>query len=178
MRIPKAMELLTFGIIIIELVIPFFLFIPHNNKIFRASFIIIITALQIGIGLTMQVGYFYIVSIVAMIGIWPYELVAPIRKIALKLPDLWNKSKLPFKASNNNTGFERHGIVVKNGVVLFIIAFCLLWNIGNVTQLPQSIKNVIRPMGIATRLSQNWGMFAPVVFKDDGWFIYKRYAKD
>jgi hypothetical protein len=35
--------------------------------------------------------------------------------------------------------------------------------------LAKKLKSIAYPIGI----NQNWGMFAPDVFKDDGWFIYE-----
>jgi hypothetical protein len=46
----------------------------------------------------------------------------------------------------------------------------LLWNIGNL-KLPVPLLDKARWVGHLFRVDQYWGMFAPSVFKDDGWFV-------
>jgi hypothetical protein len=55
-------------------------------------------------------------------------------------------------------------------VITFFIGYTLLWNIGNL-RLRVPLLEKVRWVGHFFRVDQYWGMFAPSVFKDDGWFV-------
>jgi uncharacterized membrane protein YphA (DoxX/SURF4 family) len=169
---PKLLQFLTFGTIYLELFAPLLLLIPYKPRFFKSVFVIGLTLLHIGIGLTMQVGYFFIISIVAMVGIWPMTFVRPFERLANRLAHsnavkilAWIKNSRPtdtIKLSRFN-----------RSVIVSAIALSLVWNIGNISFMPQYIKKTVIPVAKATGLTQNWGMFAPTVYKADGWYVYE-----
>jgi hypothetical protein len=56
-------------------------------------------------------------------------------------------------------------------VVVFFALYVLNWNLFTVSQ-PNLISAAGTGIAYVTRVDQNWGMFSPRVFKDDGWFIF------
>jgi hypothetical protein len=179
------LKILTFCTIYVELLVPFFLLIPWKNSLFRKLYFFLFLGLHLGIGLTLQVGYFFLISIVCMMAILPGTLAQRI----MNLPEKLGSSRLSSFLLNlkpPSLGFEIQGALpgikvnkaLKNGIVVFAIGFSLLWNMGNILSMPTAIGQVVKPIGALTRLSQNWGMFAPTVFKADGWYIYKARMSD
>ena len=166
---PKVLQALTFGTIYLELIAPILLLIPFKPKLFKTLFVIGLTSLHLGIGLTMQVGYFFIISIAAMVGLWPRAFIRPFEQFF----DWLEERRLPqldsLKINLRQYRFPRLGI----GIGMMAIIVSLIWNIGNVAKIPGSVRDVVRPIGLSSGLSQNWGMFAPTVFKADGWYVYE-----
>jgi hypothetical protein len=60
---------------------------------------------------------------------------------------------------------------IRTGILIFLLIFVFDWNFSNLTFIKSKLSDGLRPIGYALRLDQNWGMFAPGVFKDDGWYI-------
>ncbi len=170
---PELLKFLTFGTIYLELIAPLLLLIPFRTNIFRGLFIVSLTALHVGIGLTMQVGYFHIISIVAMIGLWPDRFITPFEKLAHRVGQLrlWDSLRAFTNPPINKTSYTLSSVAKKVAITAIFIS--LIWNIGNVATIPSPIRNVVKPIGLVSGLSQNWGMFAPTVFKGDGWFVYE-----
>lgn len=172
---PSLLKFLTFSTIYLELIAPFLLLIPAKNSLFRMLYIVSLTTLHIGIGLTMQVGYFFIISIVAMIGIWPDRFLVPFQKIAN-----WFATTLPLDSLKqwvtSNVATPNSSIVFRKSLkpmAIIGILVSLVWNIGNISKIPDPVRTTVKPMGKLFGLSQNWGMFAPTVYKADGWFVYE-----
>lgn len=158
---------LTFSAIFIELAAPFCLLIPYKTNFFRSIFLVLIFGLQLGISLTLQVGYFYLISMAAMLALLPTGLLD-------KIELLVNQIYIPKKDLDKEVVFSNFYSCKRiQGVAIFAILFSLVWNAGNLKSFPPQIKKIIKPIGTITRLSQNWGMFAPTVYKADGWFVYK-----
>jgi hypothetical protein len=62
---------------------------------------------------------------------------------------------------------------VQTAVLIFLIVFVFDWNFSNLSFVKSKLSDNLRFIGYGLRLNQNWGMFAPNVFKDDGWYIFK-----
>jgi hypothetical protein len=61
----------------------------------------------------------------------------------------------------------------RTACLIFLTAFVFDWNFSNLSFINSKLSDNLRFIGYSLRLDQNWGMFAPGVFKDDGWFIYE-----
>ncbi|MBS1647017.1 MAG: HTTM domain-containing protein [Bacteroidetes bacterium] len=66
---------LSFGVRWAEILIPVLLFIPLQNGLFRFLFILFAGLLQIAFALTLYVGLFYAIALIALIGLLPKELM-------------------------------------------------------------------------------------------------------
>ena len=55
-------------------------------------------------------------------------------------------------------------------LMLFFLAYTFLWNVETLGR-PVPVLRHLHWVGNFLRIDQHWGMFAPAVFKDDGWFV-------
>ena len=55
--------------------------------------------------------------------------------------------------------------------LLFILGFSFYLNIFQFISYQIDFLEKSRPLSNLIRIDQRWGMFAPIVFRDDGWFI-------
>lgn len=175
---PELLKWLTFSVYYMELLIPFFLFLPGWNSLFRKIAIVVLVLFHIGIAATLFVGLFFLIGIVSMSGLFPggwmdriEEKVSKGKNGAVRFMHIpynhifintWSKikSRLPC--------FFKIG---KESALVLVLIFIISWNLKLSTVLSFNIPEQVRGMGRMLGLVQNWGMFAPSVFKDDGWYI-------
>jgi hypothetical protein len=67
---------------------------------------------------------------------------------------------------------------VRTAVLVFLIFFVFDWNFSNLSFIHSKLSDKLRFIGYGLRLDQNWGMFSPGVFKDDGWFVLEGETYD
>jgi hypothetical protein len=175
------LRLLTALVYYIELLIPFLLFIPFYNSWFRMASIIIIIIMQINIYLTMNVGLFSITSIVAMIALTPTYFMNILGKKFHNVIHKWktdvNRFMLRFANPTVNETIPPPGSnFIADIFVLFCLLYVLGWNIN--TTGKQVIPDNQIWIGHFLRIHQHWSMFAPAVYKDDGWFILSGTTSD
>jgi len=60
---------------------------------------------------------------------------------------------------------------VREAFVSAILLYCIWWNFTGANFLVPPMPAGSRWIGDLLRVDQHWGMFAPVVFKDDGWYV-------
>ncbi len=166
---PGVMKVLTFLTFYIELLAPVCIMIPFVSKKIRVLGIVSVVFLFIGIASTLYVGLFYIIGIVALVGMLPSSIMD---WVELKL----FKSKTQFIISiedlHKPSVFIKTAHLIKNYFITAVIIFCLMMNLGSVKSFPYALDPAIVSYGKMLRLEQNWGMFAPYILKDDGWFVY------
>lgn len=154
---PAITTLLTRIVYIAELlVLPIFLF-PYFRERVRSITFIVLVLFSTGIMSLM------------MIGLFPLCILAC---SALFIPtSLWQKFK-PAKTITPYTTRNKPAIAWgKMFGMLFLFVITCWWNIadvrGSILRFPQSFRKPVYMLG----LNQTWGMFAPTVFKEDGWLI-------
>ena len=140
------------------------------------AFFILIVSFHLGISLTLFVGLFYLISIVTLLG--------------LLSPNMMDKFDAKFHLNKNRLQENSHTLflqklrenyyykVLLNCTLFFFIALCIIWNLSTVANSGLGVSNTFFPVGYALRLNQNWGMFAPTVLKDDGWYVMEAWAKN
>jgi hypothetical protein len=177
----ELLRVLTAVVYYIELIIPFILFIPFYNAWFRMGSILIIVVMQINIYMTMNVGLFSVTSIVAMIGLIPTYFM-----------NSWAK-KFSYSIHRWRTGVNRFMLRFANPTVnesippprtnffaevfvFFAIVYALGWNLNTIGK--KVIPDNMVWIGNFFRLHQYWSMFAPAVYKEDGWFIFLGTTSD
>lgn len=183
----KGLTAVTFYI---ELLLPFVLLLPFCVKGFRVVFLVILSLLHLGIAASINVGLFPLVCIIAMLGLIPANFYVFLKKTAQKTP-IYQRFRSSVEYIRHNfmgifphftppekelTAF--HGAPsktisvkksLKSVLMVFFICYMLLWNIRTLkVEIPEFGINWI---GHFLRIDQYWSMFAPAVFKDDGWFI-------
>jgi uncharacterized membrane protein YphA (DoxX/SURF4 family) len=173
---PEALKMMTASVYYVELVLPFLLLMPFFNSWLRIAIILSITGLQTGIYLTMNVGLFSVTSVVIMLGLIPTSTFEWMEKIyARKLGSLKNKINLLRLqySSLNQSKIRLHPFPHAISEVLVAISLLLVLDFNL-----HSVGRKILPdntfwIGELLKLNQHWGMFAPSVYKNDGWFIFE-----
>lgn len=173
-QFPMLMKALTYVVFYIELLAPILLILPFVTSKVRLAGIISYVCLFIGIASTVYVGLFYIIGITSLIGLLPSSIIDWFEKRFYKSTTQYEETEqIP------NTSFIVAVIQIsRNYFIVFVAIFCLMMNLGSVKKFPYALDPVIVDYGKAFRLEQNWGMFAPFILKDDGWFVYSALRKD
>jgi hypothetical protein len=175
---------LTYAAFYMEMFILPFCMIPLYNRTIRIIAVFILVSFHIGIIFTIFVGLFPLISISSFIvltpGDWWGKLAARIKRIGIIRPVLaWCISAIrrrrSFAHTQQNMPALASKYTLRKKVDFVVVSFCLvlvtLWNFTNVRQLNLQLPSSIQTIAILLRLDQGWAMFAPKVFKYDGWFI-------
>ncbi len=166
-----VLKFLTFTVYYIELLVPLLFFVPFYSFFFRSIAILMLIFLHMGIALTLFVGLFFIIGIVSLIGLFPSQWL---NKAEKKLA--WVRKKY-YPVANDVAEIatiEKEPIrIFRQLILLPVIIYILLWNWQTTSFSNFKIEGDIRGVGQLIGVNQNWGMFAPSVFKDDGWYVYE-----
>lgn len=183
---PNLLKSMTLMVFYIEMLLPFLLFSPWFTKPLRILAITVLMLLHIGISSTLFVGLFFIIGMVTLFGLFPSSWMDRIDKkfkaIVLRL-DFYLKNVRSLLLLNQNPAFITNLSVKKNNLIkesllLFCIVYSLLWNFQTTHYNNFKIPAAMSWVGNLFRLDQCWGMFAPSVFKDDGWYILEGITAD
>lgn len=180
---PSLLKVISIGVFYLEVIAPLLFFIPFNNKVFRSIGIILLILLHIGISVTLFVGLFFLIGISTLIGLLPSELIEwKMKRVpsVVKNTPIFNYMKLvvPTFVSLRNFGTKFlmrcsnfYTQTLLTFFLTFIICICFVWNLGNVRGTNIGVSEPFHRMIYALGMHQDWGMFAPSVLKDDGWFV-------
>jgi hypothetical protein len=180
---------MTFGAYFTELLLPFVLFLPVGVRWWRLVFIGVLVVFHLTISVTLFVGLFYLINLASIVGLlppvaldWLTKKLAPqaARVQRLRLPAWQLPWRLERTVQPTPTAREalRQAREVFVGVVLFYICW---WNLDDVAVVRPTgglMSENMRWFGYLFRVDQHWGMFAPTVFKDDGWYILEGTTAD
>ena len=185
---PGLLKFLTHLAYYTELIAPFLLFIPVFNPFFRTAGIIAVICLHLGFSVFLFVGLFYLIGIVTAIGLLPPTVMNKLeRRFAFLIRVVKKRVTVFFSGKNSASLFDRFSQFTKqnfyfgllsNCVLLFFIAYCLLWNIGGVPGSGLRVSDNFRWLGKALRFEQCWNMFSPAVLKEDGWYVLEGITND
>lgn len=179
---------LTAFVYYLELYVTVLFVSPFWNWITRAVGVILIIGLHLGIGTTLDVGVFPWIAICGVLILMPTEAIDfALRKINKnkriqnliskidfeKLKKFQPKEKV-YKENRIYKKYPNFFIVIET-VFISLFAFSVtfsayIWNTGNngsKVVLPEPVKQVF----LFTRMDQQWSMFAPFPFTDDGWYV-------
>lgn len=157
LQFPTLLKVLTHVVFYFEILIPILFFIPFKNQRMRAIGIISIVLFQIGIASTLFVGLFYLINLCALIPLLPTQFFT-----YFKIKQVEETEVLPYSQTYNYW-------------VIGILAYVLVWNTTYIPQFRYGLAQKFRTVAYTIGINQSWGMFAPAVFKDDGWFIYEAH---
>ena len=183
---PELLRGLTFATYYTELLLPFALFLPVGVAGWRLLVVGVLFGFHLGIGLTLYVGLFFLINMASVLGLLPSVAldwlarrgatpVARMRRWRPRLPT-W---QLPWRLRLERTrepsvGSQRLVCAVRETGVAVVLAYVCWWNLDDVAVLRPAgrlMASPVRWFGYLFRVDQHWGMFAPTVFKDDGWYI-------
>ncbi len=184
------LKVMTFVAYYTELVLPFLLLIPFFSAYFRIAFIVIICLFHIGISSMMYVGLFPLINLVSVIGLIPgliqdrlndrHDYIFDrafgfLRKQSDRFRYITWRGLYRYSQSAGEEAAKLKAYIPKEKwltslVIAFFIVYTLCWNISNL-RVPVPVLDKVRWIAHLVRVDQFWGMFAPAVFKDDGWFV-------
>ncbi|GHA67073.1 HTTM domain-containing protein [Pontibacter akesuensis] len=181
---PELLRALTHFSYYTELLLPLLLLIPFYNNFFRLVVVGVLAGFHVGISLTLFVGLFYLINLASVTGLLPPPAMDWLDK---RLFSSFRSTRLgPFKhplrhlrrlnffsveVRMNRPLLPNHVLPqLRNAFVAVALFYCIWWNLSG-TALTPKIPDGSRWFGYVLRLDQHWGMFAPTVFKDDGWYV-------
>jgi hypothetical protein len=180
----NLLKVLTLVVYYTELLLPFLLLIPFRNSFFRMVVVLALTGLHLGISLTLFVGLFYLINMVSLLSLIPsrqmdwieQKLLPPVSGICNRAIDFCSRQAYPFSFQHqfgiiHNPAHSRPLQNFRDLLVGFILIYTIWWNLDNTPQRPLPFPEKMRWLGYWLRVDQNWGMFSPSVFKDDGWYM-------
>lgn len=183
---PTLLKYLTLSTFYLELITPFLLFVPFRTPLFRLFFILLFAGFHLFISITLFVGLFYLIGLITLIGLLPEFVMNRIenktKKIRLFFHSIFKKfsvllsSRISLRLQSNISLSELAQYQIKllyAGILIFIMAFNLLWCAGHIPSSKLKVNDRFLWLAYSFRFDQEWGMFAPRVYKNDGWYIYE-----
>jgi len=181
---------LTIGTLYLELYGPLLFILPFRWGWGRLLGFGLFGALQVGFGITMQMGLFWVVMNAFMLMLLPEEfwtwLAEPVgRWLAKRLP--LPKRRQEDKVTPNAFQFAptgwRWSVTILwrgawNAVILAIIVYMILLNYDTLPGHTAIIPDNWRRPATDSGLDQKFDMFAPTPETDDGWFVLRGWKKD
>ena len=159
---PELMKVLTHAVYVIEWILPILILWPSKKGYLRLLAFLMILLLHLGFALFLNVGLFFIISIVSGIGL---------------IPGQWLKrqSFKPSIKTSRKSKFEKFFDLTK----LAFISVCIFLSLFvNLSMMPwfhyQPKKEIIFSINFL-RLDQFWAMFAPAVPTQSKWLVYQAY---
>ncbi|MGI4884618.1 MAG: hypothetical protein ACRYFR_06625 [Janthinobacterium lividum] len=190
---PDLLRFLTFATYYTELLLPFVLFLPVGVAGWRLLFIGVLCVFHLSISVTLYVGLFFLINLASLPGLLPPGaldwLAQKMRPHAARARG-WH-ARLPAWQAPWRLRFERTRPAVPahrdlarslgNAFVATVLFYVCWWNLDDVAVLRPAgglMAPPVRWFGFLFRVDQHWGMFAPAVFKDDGWYILEGTTAD
>jgi Vitamin K-dependent gamma-carboxylase len=166
---PWLLKILTYSVYYSELILPFFLLSPFKKL--RNITVLVLLMMHLGIGSTLYVGLFFIIGISTLVTLYQGSL----------LDKIDNSAWLRIRIKKPILVREKIEIITNpmlNVFSILVTVYCLTWNFSSVPSFPFEFKADFQKIGYTLRLDQKWAMFAPTVFKDDGWLIAEGFTKE
>jgi hypothetical protein len=187
---PELLKFLTLFTWYTELLLPFLLLIPFYNHVFRLIVVGVLFMFHIGISLTLFVGLFYLINIASISGLLPPRAMDWVEKHFLSsfrrpltgqfqriFKGLRSPARLQVQLSLERPFITKQQLrYLREGFVSFVLLYCIWWNLAGADHRVPAMKANTSWFGSLLRVDQRWGMFAPAVFKDDGWYVLEGHT--
>lgn len=169
-----------------ELLIPLLFFMPVLHQWSRFIAVCAIMLFHLINTSTLLIGLFPFIGIATVVGMLPSFVMDTFDR---RLSGLKQKVRSSFAGLAFLSGFiiswkkPTYTFSVfrdrlRTAFLVFLIFFVFDWNFSNLSFIHSRLSDNLRFIGYGLRLDQNWGMFAPGVFKDDGWYILEGETAD
>jgi hypothetical protein len=156
LQFPALHAPLTILVLMLELLIVLFIIWPSKSGKTRLLAFFALLLLQIGIGITMYVGLFFIISIASAIALLPASVMDRLELFFLPKKEV----QLTEKSES-----------ARNGIAVVLIALFISINLSTIKSFEYEPGTPIAEVIHAARLDQNWAMFSPGVLRKDGWLV-------
>jgi len=182
---PELLKKLTFFVFYFELLVPLLFFIPYKHSFFRTIAAVSIMIFHFFNSMSLLIGLFPAIGIATVTGILPGPFMDWLERITKGIRDRVISSFtgyatliatfIPWRMPKQST----HPFIknISTAALIFLIVFVFDWNFSNLSFVNSRLSDDLRFVGYGLRLDQSWGMFAPSVFKDDGWYILEGKTK-
>ncbi len=173
---PGLLGVLTLGVLLLEALAPLLLLSGNGRP--RGLAVVLLAGLHLGIGLTLDLEAFPLVSVVALLGCCPSAFWD-------KIASWRHGGNLPTRPAPEAHPGEVSPLAWANSslttalVTVFLLAV-LIWNglvIANNRQPPRSTSPLTVLLS-ATRLTQFWDLFSPVPREVDSRYFLEAYLAD
>lgn len=168
---PEACRRLTAWVWWLEILGPFFAFIPWRTAWWRIALVSAFWALHFGFALCLRLGPFPWLMMVVWMPFLPAEFWDWIGRRT-------NHRRASPSDCGVAHGWMRRGTV--QVVVLLCLVYVLLWNLRttNRERWEGIFPVALNPLGYALRIDQYWALFAPRPLTEDGWLVLEATLKD
>ncbi len=169
---PGILKSITWSTLVIEVALPFLLFVPWHKHRIRIFLMIVFCGFHIGILMTMKLGLFQYTSICIWLALVPGGIMNWLdsRFQSNPVPDRELVKPLRFIAVSHTI----------NGVAAFLVVYFLLWNTANIYQVPQlanAMPKSCQFIGRWLNMRQQFAMFdSPPAYSP--WFVYDAKLSD
>jgi hypothetical protein len=176
---PELLKALTAIAYYFELLVPLLFFFPFAHQWFRFIGVASIVFFHAMNSMTLFIGMFPLIGIATSVGILPSMSMDWVERFCGRIKNHVRQSFASIagimrKVIRWKQPVYERGLVftnIRNAILVFLVLFVFDWNFSNLTFVKSKLSDNLRFIGYSLRLDQNWGMFAPGVFKDDGWYI-------
>ena len=175
LQFPTLLRFLTHATLAIEMLIPVLFLFPVFNFFTRTVGILLMIGFHLGITATLDVGLFSWIAVVALLTFLPTPVWNALEQVLMRQRIAFIRSSF---ALNLSAGLDHKGPgrkvfpkvrkQVETVLVGALLIYVCLWNIR---ALPDTDMSLSSDVGMALRLDQGWGMFAPKPATHDGWFV-------
>jgi hypothetical protein len=183
---PGLLRVMTMTAYYFELLVPILFFIPVAHQWFRYVAVVLIMGFHGFNSLTLLIGMFPLIGIATSVGLLPSVAMdhfeSLFRRARQTVRDSfygWSvhlQRIVPWKEPS--PPLQGWKLQARTAALIFLVVFVFDWNFSNLRFVGSKLSDNLRFIGYSLRLDQNWGMFAPGVFKDDGWFVYEGTTAD
>jgi hypothetical protein len=178
---PELLKKLTFIAYYFELLVPVLFFIPVKHQFFRFTGVLLIILFHGLNCLTLFIGMFPLIGMATSIGMLPTRTMDKFDRVTFRLKERISESfsgvshYVQYIIRWKKPVYEFGPVLekIKMAALIFLVVFVFDWNFSNLSFINSKLSDQLRVIGYSLRLDQNWGMFAPGVFKDDGWFVLR-----
>lgn len=154
---PALMALLTRATLVLEVLGPWLLLIPLASV--RLVVCLAFAGFHVGLAATMHLGIFPWICVIMWMALMPSGV----------WDRLWARSPeaRPGEAGERSSGLPRWA----SAAAIAALALMINWNLSSLYGKSAAVPEPVRWIGHVLRLDQNWTMFAPQPFRDDGWLL-------
>lgn len=158
---PGLLRILSFAALLIEFTAPLFIVFPIANGFTRSIGLSLLVCLHLGIAATIHLGLFMPACLVVLLGLIPTWLWDSLRNRGFS-PDRFEPRQdlRPYRATQ---------ALAVSLVIFSAIQNSLTWDELGI-KLPNSVLQPAVAFGRFFCMLQNWSLFAPRPFREDGWF--------
>jgi hypothetical protein len=125
---------------------------------------------------TLFVGLYPLIGIISLLGLLPGFIIDKLERSIPFMKSKYLFENPPETGASKSRAFTKWTYLL-DSLLLFLITYSLAWNMTSLWYFPYKLEGWAKKPAALFRLDQNWTMFAPNVYKDDGWFVFEGLTK-